>query len=50
MQEVLRILKPGSGYAQFIEICYPLCFCEDDTLSKEAPLNEVSPPSNVSHI
>jgi hypothetical protein len=43
IQEVLRILKPGSGYAQFIEIYYPLCFCEDGTLSPEAPLNKVTP-------
>jgi hypothetical protein len=41
MQEVLRILKPGAGYAQFIELVYPLCFVEDDSLAPDAPLNKV---------
>jgi hypothetical protein len=43
MKEVLRILKPGTGYAQFIELVYPYCFVEDDSLASDAPLNKVLP-------
>jgi SAM-dependent methyltransferase len=47
VQEILRILKPGSGYAQFIELGYPFAFCTDGSLPADARLNKAQPSWTV---
>jgi len=41
MKEVLRILKPGSGWAQFIEPKFPFVLCDDNSVPPDAPINKV---------
>ena len=41
MNEVCRILKPGTGWAQCIEFGYPYCLSKNDSLPKDAPLSKV---------
>ena len=42
MEEVYRVLKPGSGWAQCIEFGYPYCLSENDSLPRDAPLSKVT--------
>jgi hypothetical protein len=41
MREVYRILKPGSGWYQAVEMKLPYAVSEDNSLPKDAPLNKV---------
>ena len=41
ISEILRVLKPKVGWAQFIELPYPFAFSENDSLSSESPLSKV---------
>jgi len=40
MDEVLRILKPGTGWAQCAEPGCPLVRCDDESVPKDAPIFE----------
>jgi len=41
MNEVLRILKPEFGWAQFIEPIFPYAICDDNSVPPDAPIRKV---------
>jgi hypothetical protein len=41
MREIYRILKPGLGWYQAVELKFPYAISEDNSLPKDAPLNKV---------
>ena len=47
MSNVLHMLKPGYGWAQFVEWAHPWPESDNNTLSLESPLSKVSPSSYI---
>lgn len=41
LKDILRILKPGTGRVQLMELQYPFAICDDGSLPQDAPLRKV---------
>ena len=41
MREIYRILKPGNGWAEMIELGFPFAISDNKSLPEDAPLSKV---------